>query len=135
MIALTSLLSSAATDKNPFDNGSGGTVPLYLQPDYVSELQASISSSQGLVHDNLQVMANTSTAFWVDTKAKIPAMADMLTQAATKSPPELVTIVVYDVPNRDCASNNSERLKTSASWPSESEAISRLSPLSRLKRT
>ena len=31
----------------------------------------------------------------------------MLQQAATKSPPELVTIVVYDVPNRDCASNNS----------------------------
>ena len=52
-------------------------------------------------------MANTSTAFWVDTKAKIPAMSSMLQQAATKSPPELVTIVVYNVPNRDCASNNS----------------------------
>ena len=100
-------LSLSAVAKNPFDNGSGGTVPLYVQPSYAAELQSSIASSQGLVHDNLQVMANTSTAFWVDTKAKIPAMSSMLQQAATKSPPELVTIVVYDVPNRDCASNNS----------------------------
>ena len=71
-------LSLSAVAKNPFDNGSGGTVPLYVQPSYAAELQSSIASSQGLVHDNLQVMANTSTAFWVDTKAKIPALSSML---------------------------------------------------------
>ena len=30
----TLALSLSAVAKNPFDNGSGGTVPLYVQPSY-----------------------------------------------------------------------------------------------------
>jgi cellulose 1,4-beta-cellobiosidase len=55
------------------------------------------------------VLANTSTAFWVDNSAKIhgpDGLEGMLAGAATH-PGELVVIVIYNVPNRDCDSNNS----------------------------
>ena len=97
------LLLVGAVDHNPFTAGR-----YYVQPSYSAQLHPSINSCQGVTEcTHLKVMANTSTAFWVDSKAKVPALKAMLRTAAAQSPQQLVVIVVYDVPNRDCDSNNS----------------------------
>jgi len=103
MSAFALLLVVGAVDHNPFAKGR-----YYVQPSYTNQLGPSINSCQGVTEcTNLKIMANTSTAFWVDSKAKVPALKAMLRTAAAQSPQQLVVIVVYDVPNRDCDSNNS----------------------------
>lgn len=54
-------------------------------------------------------MRDVSSAFWIDTKAKIAgdanhtvSVAGILADAASKQPPQAVVLIVYDLPNRDC---------------------------------
>jgi hypothetical protein len=46
-------------------------------------------------------------AYWIDVKAKIRGnttntVEGILRDASTRSPPELVVLIFYDLPNRDC---------------------------------
>merc|ERR1712061_11887 len=52
-------------------------------------------------------MRNVPSAFWVSEKANIPALEKLLKDSASKSPTELVVVIWYDLPNRDCASKAS----------------------------
>jgi len=47
------------------------------------------------------------SAFWVSKKAHIPKLEKLLEDAASKSPPELVVVIWYNLPNRNCASKAS----------------------------
>lgn len=47
------------------------------------------------------------SAYWIDVKAKLhgdstESLEGILKDASSKSTPELVTLIVYDLPNRDC---------------------------------
>lgn len=92
-----------ATSKNPFDG-----VPFYVNPSYTTSLAASINTaSDEIVKSTMQKMQRAASAYWLDKKAKIQgddlkSMEGILKDAASKSPPELVTFIVYDLPNRDC---------------------------------
>eukprot|EP00443_Scrippsiella_acuminata_P095960 CAMPEP_0115590268 /NCGR_PEP_ID=MMETSP0272-20121206/9678_1 /TAXON_ID=71861 /ORGANISM="Scrippsiella trochoidea, Strain CCMP3099" /LENGTH=684 /DNA_ID=CAMNT_0003025461 /DNA_START=60 /DNA_END=2112 /DNA_ORIENTATION=+ len=84
----------------------------YVNPRYEAEFQASIASSYGHVQNNLQKMQQVPSAYWVDTKAKLigNTMLDLewiLADASSKSPPELVVLMWYNLPNRDCDGNSS----------------------------
>merc|ERR1719401_2294530 len=87
---------------NPFD----GKV-FYVNPSYAESLGKSIATAEGDVKATLESMMDVPSAYWLDTKAKIvgtgtKTMEGILADAAAKSPPELVTFIVYDLPNRDC---------------------------------
>ena len=47
------------------------------------------------------------TAVWLDALASLPFARRALADAATQTPPPLVTLVVYNLPNRDCAARSS----------------------------
>jgi len=95
------LFSLCFADSNPF---TGKT--LYVNPGFQEELQDSIRSSTGKTRDNLLRIYNISSAFWIDTISKISAvplsLQYILKDAASFDPPHLITIIVYDLPNRDC---------------------------------
>jgi cellulose 1,4-beta-cellobiosidase len=99
----------------------------YLNPDYVSEVQAQVSADSGNAAE--AAVANYQTAIWLDTMASIAGgttatgtrtgLMQQLTNAAaqgTTSTPSLVEIVIYDLPGRDCAAlaSNGEIPATSA---------------------
>jgi cellulose 1,4-beta-cellobiosidase len=50
-------------------------------------------------------VANTPTFIWLDTIAKVPTLATYL--AGAKASGTVLQIVVYDLPNRDCAAKAS----------------------------
>merc|ERR1712203_937420 len=58
--------------------------------------------------ETLMSMRDVPSAYWLDHKGKIRGrsstntMEGILADAASKSPPELVVFIVYDLPNRDC---------------------------------
>jgi len=52
-------------------------------------------------------MREVSSSYWIDVKAKLhgdstDSLEGILKDAASKSPVPLVTLIVYDLPNRDC---------------------------------
>jgi len=103
MLSLSTLSMSAVAD-NPFLNPNG----YFLQPDFQTQVQSSITGCQGVTEcRNLQTMKNTSTAFWVDKMSKIADLGKALATAAAASPPQLFVTVLYDLPNRDCDAFNS----------------------------
>lgn len=44
---------------------------------------------------------------WLDSTAKVPALGTVLAAAAALKTPQIVQIVVYDLPDRDCAAKAS----------------------------
>lgn len=52
-------------------------------------------------------MMDIASAYWIDVKSKVTgntteSLEGILSDAAQKSTKQLVTIIVYDLPNRDC---------------------------------
>jgi len=106
----SSLFASGVAQSNPFADQA-----LYVNPANQEEYDGSIATADGLTKENLQIMREVPSAYWIDTKAKIDgegtdSLKGILTDAASKSPPELVTFIFYDLPNRDCdaAASNGE---------------------------
>jgi len=98
------LLEATAADAggNPFAGN-----PFYVNPSYTRSLDASIATAEGTVKDNLEQMMDVPSAYWLDNKQKIRgtdtnSMEGILADAMAKENPELVTFIVYDLPNRDC---------------------------------
>jgi len=88
---------------NPYQK----TTSYYVNPSYQQELSTSISTSSGATKDYLVSMQNVSSAYWIDVKRKVQgtatdSMEGILMDAASKSSRQLVTFIVYDLPNRDC---------------------------------
>ncbi|CAD7697686.1 unnamed protein product [Ostreobium quekettii] len=85
--------------------------PMYINPTFSENIASSIATAApGLEQDNLKVMAGVPSAYWLDTMAKVVPTDDattltaagILKDASTQSPVPLVTLIVYDLPNRDC---------------------------------
>ena len=90
---------------NPFASGL-----FYVNPAFQSEIASSIATcTNPTACTNLRLMSNISSAFWIDTKAKINgdptdtvSVSGILADAASRTPTPTVVFIVYDVPNRDC---------------------------------
>jgi cellulose 1,4-beta-cellobiosidase len=125
----TTTTTTTTTTGNP-GGGSGGHVadPFsgatpYLNPDYVSEVQAQASADGSSAEASV---ANDQTAIWLDTIGAIAGggttgrtgLAAQMDNALAKaaSGPVTIEIVVYDLPGRDCAAlaSNGEIPATSA---------------------
>jgi cellulose 1,4-beta-cellobiosidase len=97
----------------PVNDPFSGSKP-YLNPDYVTEVNAQVAADGGNAAE--AAVAQSQTAIWLDTIASIAGgttatgtrtgLMQQLTNAAaagTASDPSLVEIVIYDLPGRDCA--------------------------------
>eukprot|EP00931_Biecheleriopsis_adriatica_P037660 TRINITY_DN215_c0_g1_i6.p1 TRINITY_DN215_c0_g1~~TRINITY_DN215_c0_g1_i6.p1 ORF type:complete len:545 (-),score=124.36 TRINITY_DN215_c0_g1_i6:375-2009(-) len=94
--------SGASCGANPFADRV-----FYVNPSYRNSLTKSINTSEGAVKATLESMMDVPSAYWLDHKGKIRgdetnSMEGILKDAASKAVPELVTFIVYDLPNRDC---------------------------------
>ena len=98
--------AAAATHvSNPFS----GSTP-YLNPDYVSEVQAQASADGSSAESKV---GTYQTAIWMDhigaitgdsTHSGLQAqLSKAETQSQSSSSPVMVEVVVYDLPGRDCA--------------------------------
>ena len=95
----------AAASGNPFEGKT-----LYVNPSYQAELDTSIATATGLAKENLQKMREKSSAYWIDVKSKLhgtdtDSLEGILTDAESKG--HMATLIVYDLPNRDCKANAS----------------------------
>jgi len=96
------LAVAASASTNPFEGHE-----FYVNPANEKEYDSSISTAAGIVKTNLQAMQKTASAYWIDTKEKIHgngtnSLEGILKDAASQSTPPLVTVIWYDLPNRDC---------------------------------
>jgi len=94
--------SANVSSGNPFDG-----VTWYVNPANMAEYDGSIATASGSTKINLEGMKNVASAYWIDVKNKIDdttlrGMRGILADSAAKATPELVTLMHYNVPNRDC---------------------------------
>lgn len=95
--------------QNPFVGAQG-----FINPDWAAEVKAGAASVGGTLGTAEAKVAQYSTAIWLDSMAAISGGAGYsrslagyldaaVTQAASSSQPVVITIVIYDLPDRDCA--------------------------------
>jgi len=91
---------------NPYAGADG-----YINPEWRDRVLAEANNHSGALANQMRNIANTSTAVWLD---RIGAITDGLgleghldeavaQDAANGSRPLVITVVIYDLPNRDCA--------------------------------
>jgi cellulose 1,4-beta-cellobiosidase len=102
VVGMMSPLVACGNLANPF---VGKT--FYIPPQNVRNYDSSIATAEGELRSNLETMQKVPSAYWIDTKDKIRGagtrtLEGILKDAASKSTPELVTVIWYDLPNRDC---------------------------------
>ncbi len=94
---------------NPYAGAQG-----YVNPDWAAEVRAGAATTGGTLGQQEAKVAQYSTAVWLDRIAAVsggPGVTRTLaghldaaeTQAASSSQPIVITIVIYDLPDRDCA--------------------------------
>ncbi|MEV4314740.1 glycoside hydrolase family 6 protein [Actinocrispum sp. NPDC049592] len=90
---------------NPYAGAKG-----YLNPDYVTQVDALADSTGGSLGAAMRKVAQNSTAVWMDRIGAITAgrglrghLDEALRQQAAAGRPVVIQIVVYDLPNRDCS--------------------------------
>jgi cellulose 1,4-beta-cellobiosidase len=94
---------------NPYAGAQG-----YVNPDWAAEVKAGAASVGGTLGTQEAKVAQYSTAVWLDSMAAISgtggyarSLAGHLDQAelqaASSSQPIVITLVIYDLPGRDCA--------------------------------
>ena len=92
---------------NPF-TGAGW----YVNPNYTSEVATSVAGASGTLASQMTLVGQQSTGVWLDHIGAIYGGSDnssrmslqaQLANAAGSTSPVIVPIVVYDLPNRDCA--------------------------------
>lgn len=86
----------------------------YVDAERQAAIASALHSAEGQLllpltgdRERLRVIYNQPTAVWIDSIAAIPRARRALAAAARASPPSLVTLVVYNLPNRDCAAQSS----------------------------
>jgi cellulose 1,4-beta-cellobiosidase len=92
---------AAITATNPFLGAD-----LYVNPDYQKEVQRSIALHPDMTAQ-LTKAANIPAAYWIDRIARIDNITVPLdgarAQKAKTGKPTLLTFIIYDLPDRDCA--------------------------------
>ena len=110
-LALSTLVGLAAAG-NPFSAGT-----LYANSFYASEVAAAIPQlSDPSLAAKASAVAKTPSFYWLDVAAKVPNIADLVSDAKTQitgSTP-ILPLVVYDLPDRDCAAASSNGELSSA---------------------
>ncbi|EJD40557.1 cellobiohydrolase [Auricularia subglabra TFB-10046 SS5] len=85
---------------NPYGDGHS----LWLTPYYAAEVKdAAAQISDASIKAKALKVADIPTFTWFDVAAKVPTLKTYLADAASKGGKQLVQIVVYDLPDRDCA--------------------------------
>ncbi len=94
------------------DNPYAGA-KFYVNPDWASEVTTAAAGVGGTLGTQMNKVAQYSTAIWLDRIAAVTGgpgvtrtLAGFLDNAETQATgalPVVITIVVYDLPNRDCA--------------------------------
>ena len=109
-------LCCCSTPPGPSPPGPSGNPVLnktfYVNPSYQAELDSSIATCDprggcsASTKATMQGMRNVSSAYWLDVYAKIScgntSCADGILEDAKRKGNQLVTLIVYDLPNRDC---------------------------------
>jgi cellulose 1,4-beta-cellobiosidase len=100
LFVLPTVVASEAV--NPFADQT-----FYLNPANQKEFDESIATATGDVQATLKEMREVPSAYWIDSKSKLQgtsteSLSGILADAASKTPPELVVLIFYDLPNRDC---------------------------------
>jgi len=101
MKTFATLISLASAAGNPFADHP----QWYVNPANMAEFDESIATASGITKTNLEGMKNVPSAYWIDTKDKIDdtslrGLRGILADAQKRN--ELVVVIHYDVPNRDC---------------------------------
>jgi len=83
---------------------------MFVNPDYRKAVLA-VEQVAPQMKRELELVANTSTAIWLDSIAKAETISRYLDAAEDQrkhsAKPVVVTFVAYDLPNRDCAAKSS----------------------------
>mmetsp|Transcript_107330 Transcript_107330/g.213059 ORF Transcript_107330/g.213059 Transcript_107330/m.213059 type:complete len:589 (-) Transcript_107330:459-2225(-) len=93
--------------KNPFEGKK-----YYVHPLNAAKYAKSMEGTKGKIRENLARMKSTGAAYWIETKAKFKGdsphfLEGILKDAKSQDPVPLVTLVWYNLPNRDCAAKAS----------------------------
>jgi cellulose 1,4-beta-cellobiosidase len=96
------VVKALTTKSNPFEGHK-----FYINPANQAEYDGSIETASGTTKATLQEMRRVPSAYWIDVKSKINgesthSVEGILAEASSKSIPELVVLIFYDLPNRDC---------------------------------
>ncbi len=93
--------SSPASGKNPFKG-----VAFYLNPGYTANVEATAQRHPDMA-DQIRKVATYPTAVWLDQIKAVDNLKGWLDEAKQQQDasgkPTLTVVVVYDLPNRDCA--------------------------------
>mmetsp|Transcript_49296 Transcript_49296/g.97943 ORF Transcript_49296/g.97943 Transcript_49296/m.97943 type:complete len:813 (-) Transcript_49296:52-2490(-) len=89
-------------DKNPFLDKD-----FYMNPINTMEYDHTIVKASADITDSLKKMKATASAYWIDVKAKIRGhglntVEGILRDSASQNTRQLVVLVWYNLPNRDC---------------------------------
>jgi len=88
--------------KNPFKGKK-----YYVHPHYAAKYEKSMKGTTGKIRKNLERMKSIGAAYWIDNKAKLHGdgpntLEGILKDAKSQDPVPLVSLIWYDLPNRDC---------------------------------
>ncbi|PSL52475.1 cellulose 1,4-beta-cellobiosidase [Saccharothrix carnea] len=89
---------------NPYSGAKG-----YLNPDYVANVNSLADSTGGTLGTAMRKVAQNSTAVWMDRIGAITSgrgltgHLDEAVRQASGGTPVVIQVVIYDLPNRDCA--------------------------------
>lgn len=97
---------NATISGNPFSGAA-----LFVNPRYAADVKASAAKESADIAAKMNKVAGISTALWIDRIAKIKEVSATIAQAQAEQKksqkPALVTIVVYNLPERDCSASSS----------------------------
>ena len=104
-VAVPGTVLAEAHQSNPY---AGATQ--YVNPLWKAEVESEAAKQSGTLAANMRVVGNQPTAVWLDSMGAIAGpsggmgLAAHLDAALTQkgSGPEVVNIIVYDLPGRDC---------------------------------
>ncbi|KAJ7057960.1 cellobiohydrolase II [Mycena amicta] len=103
----TSSASAPATSQTPAANNPFTGHNIFLSPFYAAEITAAAANiTDATTKTKALSVANIPTFIWLDVVAKVPTLGTYLASASAAGKggtPSIVQIVVYDLPDRDCA--------------------------------
>jgi len=103
LVAVATPANAAVHVDNPFANARG-----YVNPDWATLVNQEAARTGGTLGQKMSTVATYPTAVWMDRIAAITegrGLRGHLNAALAQSngTPVVITIVIYDLPNRDCA--------------------------------
>ncbi|KAF7295524.1 Glucanase [Mycena indigotica] len=104
----SSTSSGPVTSQTPIAGNPFSGRNIFLSPFYATEVQAAAANiSDATTKAKALSVANIPTFIWLDVIAKVPTLGTYLASASaagkSSGTPSIVQIVVYDLPDRDCA--------------------------------